>query len=92
MREQQQKVFVGPGSRISPSAEVENSILWENVVVSDGARIDRCVIADGVNIPPGEIISNAAVVRADVVAGITPPAKALKGEFKGANFVVPLYG
>jgi NDP-sugar pyrophosphorylase family protein len=92
MRERQQSVYVGPGSLISPSAEVENSILWENVVVGDGARIDRCVLADGVNIPPGEIISNAAVVRADVVAGIAPPAKALKGEFKGANFVVPLYG
>ena len=92
MREQQQKVYVGQGSRIIPSAEVENSILWENVVVGDGARIDRCVIADGVNIPSGEMISNAAVVRADVVSGITPPAKALKGEIKGANFVVPLYG
>jgi NDP-sugar pyrophosphorylase family protein len=92
MREQQQKVYLGPGSRISPSGEVENSILWERVVVGDGARIDMCVIADGVNIPSGEIISNAAVVRADLVAGITAPEKALKGEFKGANFVVPLYG
>jgi NDP-sugar pyrophosphorylase family protein len=92
MREQEQKVYVGQVSRISPSAEVENSILWEKVVVGDGARIERCVLADGVNIPAGEMISNAAVVRADLVAGITPPAKALKGEFKGANFVVPLDG
>ena len=62
-------------------------------IAHPGARmLLKHVIADGVNIPSGEMISNAAVVRADVVAGITPPAKALKGEFKGANFVVPLYG
>jgi NDP-sugar pyrophosphorylase family protein len=92
LREQQQKIYVGSGSRISPTADIENSILWENVIVGDDARINRCVLADGVNIPAGVTISDAAVVRADVVAGITPPAKALKGEFKGANFVVPLYG
>jgi len=30
------------------------------------------------------------VVRAALVLGKTPPAKALKGELRGENFVVPL--
>jgi hypothetical protein len=38
----------------------------------------------------GEIVEDAVVVRADLVAGKQVPAKALKGEVIGDNFVVPL--
>ena len=37
-----------------------------------------------------EVIENAAVVQAALVLGKAPPAKALKGELRGENFVVPL--
>jgi hypothetical protein len=43
-----------------------------------------------VTIPAGEVIEDAAVVRASLVEGRSPPAKALKGEIRGDNFVVPL--
>jgi hypothetical protein len=48
------------------------------------------VLADGVRIPQGEKVENAAVVRASLVRDSVPPAKALKGELRGENFVVPL--
>lgn len=80
----------GEGCKISSEAEVEDSVLWDNVVVDDGARIRRAVVGDRVKIAASEVIENAAVVCASLVRGKTPPSKALKGEFRGDNFVVPL--
>jgi ADP-glucose pyrophosphorylase len=64
--------------------------LWDDVSVEAGASVNRAILADGVRIRSGEVIENAAVVRSALVHGITPPAKALKGELRGENFVVPL--
>jgi NDP-sugar pyrophosphorylase family protein len=82
----------GEGCRLSPSSEVRDSVLWDNVRVDDEARVHRAVLGDGVIIPPGESVENAAVVRAELVRGEEPPPKALKGEFRGGNFVVSLSG
>jgi NDP-sugar pyrophosphorylase family protein len=80
----------GSGCEISGSADVSDAILWDNVRVESGAQVRRAVLADNVTIPAGEVIEDAAVVRASLVEGKTPPAKALKGEIRGDNFVVPL--
>jgi NDP-sugar pyrophosphorylase family protein len=80
----------GSGCEISGSAEVSEAILWDNVRVESGAQVRRAVLADNVTIQAGEVIEDAAVVCASLVNGKTPPAKALKGEFRGDNFVVPL--
>jgi NDP-sugar pyrophosphorylase family protein len=80
----------GSGCEISQSAEVSDAILWDNVRVESGARVRRVVLGDNVTIPAGEVLEDAAVVRASLVQGKTPPAKALKGEIRGENFVVPL--
>jgi hypothetical protein len=48
------------------------------------------VLGDRVCIAAGAEITNAIVVRAEMVAGKQPPSKALKGHVKGENFVVPL--
>ena len=80
----------GAGCEISGSAELEQSILWDNVVIENGARVKRAVLADNVKIGAGEIVEDAAVVRASLVRGKTPPPKALQGEFRGDNFVVSL--
>lgn len=82
--------IIGRNSTISEEATVRDAVLWENVHVEAGACVRRVVLADGVRVPAGETIENAAVVRAELVRGITPPAKALKGEVRGDNFVVPL--
>ena len=80
----------GAGCLISASAEVHEAILWDNVVVEDGARVSRAILADNVRIPRGAVMENVAVVCAPLVKGKEPPAKALQGEVRGDNFVVPL--
>ncbi len=82
--------FAGVRCRIPDPNSVSDSILWDNVSLGPGARINRVVLGDDVNIPSGEIIENSVVVQALLVRGRTPPAKALKGDFRGDNFVVPL--
>lgn len=83
-------VYSGRNPSIDREAEVREAILWDNVAVERGAHIRRAVLGDGVRIPAGERIEEAVVVRAELVSGITPPAKALKGHVRGENFVVPL--
>ena len=80
----------GPGCKISATAEVRESVLWDNVEVEAGARVKRAVLGDNVRIGAGEIVENAVVVCASLIQGKTPPANALKGEIRGDNFVVPL--
>ena len=81
---------VGNGCVVSEDADVSQAVLWDNVVIEAGARLRRVILADGVQIQSGEVIENAAVVPAALVRGKTPPEKALRGEVRGTNFVVPI--
>jgi NDP-sugar pyrophosphorylase family protein len=78
------------GANADISGEVVDSILWDDVVVGNGAKVTRAVLADHVKIAAGEVIDNAVVVPRMLVDGKTRPEKALPGEFRGENFVVPL--
>lgn len=82
----------GEGCQISQSATVEQSILWDNVTIESGARVVRAVLGDNVKISAGEVIADSAVVCASLIQGKVRPPKALKGEVRGDNFVVPLTG
>lgn len=42
---------VGTGVRIAPDARVERSVLWDDVVVEEGAMLKECVVADTVVVP-----------------------------------------
>jgi NDP-sugar pyrophosphorylase family protein len=90
LRDGGRDVFQGEGCNISSGAEVRESLLWDNVRVEDKTLVRRAVLGDGVVITSGENVVNAAVVRAELVRGFEPPPKALKGEFRGENFVVSL--
>lgn len=90
LRDTGRDVFQGEGCNISPGAEVRESLLWDNVRIEDKALVRRAVLGDGVVIRSGESVVNVAVVRAELVRGFEPPPKALKGEFRGENFVVSL--
>ena len=39
------------GAEISPTARIERSILWDDVIVEDGAMLKDCVVTDGVRVP-----------------------------------------
>ncbi|HXD29876.1 MAG TPA: NDP-sugar synthase [Pyrinomonadaceae bacterium] len=90
LAERGQTWFAGHAANIATGATVQNSILWDDVSVGEGASVNRAILADGVRIPAGETIENAVVVRAALVEGSPPPAKALPGEVRGENFVVSL--
>ena len=83
-------VHVGANPSIDRAAEVHEAVLWDNVTIERGAQVRRAVLGDGVRLRAGERVEDAVVVRSELVAGITPPAKALKGHVEGDNFVVSL--
>jgi NDP-sugar pyrophosphorylase family protein len=83
-------LYTGREASIDKQADVRESILWDDVIVEGGARVQRAILGDGVRVRAGDEVEDAAVVRAELVAGVTPPAKAPKGYVKGDTFVVPL--
>ncbi len=87
---QTEKIVKGANVKISASASVEDSVIWDNVSIADNAKISRTIIGDGVKIGAGENFENAAIVRADMLAHCDEiPEKSLKGEIVGENYVVP---
>ena len=54
---------VGPGGRIDASARVTHSILWDDVEVGAGVRLDECIVTDGVRVPAGASHRRAILVR-----------------------------
>lgn len=84
-------VHIGGNCKISPTATLSESVLWDNVEIGNSARLFRTVIGDGVIIEEGCVLENVAVVRADMVRKCREiPEKSLLGEFRGENYVVPL--
>jgi NDP-sugar pyrophosphorylase family protein len=90
LSENGETVSAGAGCKLSAAADISDSVLWDDVVIEPEARVKRAVIGDKVRIGSGEVVENAVVVCASLIQGKTPPPKALKGEFRGDNFVVPL--
>ena len=90
LKETGKPYVAGVNSVLSENASVIDSVLWDDVRVGAGARINKAVLADDVIIPDGAVIENAVVVPRALVEGKTRPEKALPGEFQGENFVVPL--
>lgn len=84
-------VCTGSGCSIADTAMVTNSVIWDDVTIGENARLDRTIIADGVKIEKGAVFQNVAIVRADMLSHTNEiPEKALRGEYIGDNYVVPL--
>jgi NDP-sugar pyrophosphorylase family protein len=90
LKAQGRDIDMGDNCVVDDASTVRESVLWNNVAVERGAHVRRVVIGDGVRVPAGQSLENVVVVRADLVAGKTPPAKAMKGRVEGDNFVVSL--
>ncbi len=90
LKEEGKSFVAGTQTVISPSATINESILWDDVEVGAGARVTRAILADDVKINAGEIIENAVVVPRQLIEGKKPPEKALPGHVQGENFIVPL--
>jgi NDP-sugar pyrophosphorylase family protein len=84
-------VCLGNRCEIEPSSNIRDSVLWDDVIVSEDTSLYRTIIADGVTIGPGEHFENAAIVRAEMVRSCEEiPEKAPKGYIQGDNYIVPL--
>jgi len=84
-------VFMGSDCLTAPGASIRDSVLWDRVVVGEGVSLYRTIIADGVQIQPGEHFENAAIVSAEMLRNCDEiPEKALKGYIQGENYIVPL--
>jgi NDP-sugar pyrophosphorylase family protein len=90
MEREGRNVFAGHESEIQDSGEVRECVLWDKVTIERGARVSRAVLGDGVRVRSNQIVQGAVMVRADLVAGKTSPAKAMKGYQHDDKFVVPL--
>jgi len=90
LRNQGSSVYAGRNATIDSSANVEDSILWDDVCIEAGATVRRAILGDRVRIREDDVIENCAVVRNEIIAGKKKPAKALTGETRGENFVVSL--
>jgi len=88
---QKEKIVRGENCKISVSATVKDSVIWDDVSIADGAQISKTIIADGVKIGRDERFENVAIVRAEMLTHCDEiPEKALKGYTHGENYVVPL--
>jgi NDP-sugar pyrophosphorylase family protein len=86
-----EKVCKGENCKVGNTATITDSILWDNVTVENGSKLNRVIIADGVTIKANEVYENVAIVSADMVKNCDEiPEKALKGYFYGETYIVPL--
>ncbi len=58
--------ILGARVKIGPDAVVRDSILWDDVVVDAGAKIDGAILADRVRVGSGAQISTGTVIGHDV--------------------------
>jgi mannose-1-phosphate guanylyltransferase len=55
----------GARSTIAESARIENSILWDDVEVGEGAMLRECVVTDGVQVPGDTSWIGVSIRRAE---------------------------
>jgi len=60
-----QTVQVGRRSVVDRSAQVTDSVIWDDARVGEGATLERCIVADNVEIPAGARFSNCAIIQKD---------------------------
>ena len=53
---------IGTGSRVDPSAVVTRTILWDDVVVEEDCRLTDCIVADGTHIPARTVCDRMVLV------------------------------
>ena len=72
----------GARARIDPTARVERSVLWDDVIVEAGALLRECVVTDGVVVPADTAWHGVSLRRA---AGELAPAEKRVGDLAVAN-------
>src|ERR1044071_6995931 len=73
LHEEGKSFVAGANAGIALPSAITDSILWDNVEVGGGARINRAILADNVKIGANEVIENAVVVPRQLVEGKKSP-------------------
>ncbi|MBV8363080.1 MAG: NDP-sugar synthase [Candidatus Eremiobacteraeota bacterium] len=58
-------VVVGRGCKIATATNIRDSVLWNNVIIEEGATIDEAIIASGSRVGAGAKIGKGSVVGHD---------------------------
>lgn len=58
-------VAQGAGTRVDPTARVEDSILWDDVQVGEGSLLKQCIVTDGAQVPEDTSWIGVTLRRAD---------------------------
>lgn len=67
-REGYRSLPVGAGSTVDPTASLTRTVVWDDAVVGAGCRLDECIVADGVTLPPGTTLQRRICLRASTGA------------------------
>ena len=90
LKERGQTSIAGRNCDVASTAQVSDSVLWDNVTVGSNAYVPRLYPRRRRSYLRRLSFRNAVVVRRELIEGKTPPEKAVGGHIEGENFVVPL--
>lgn len=83
--------IIGLNSEIGTSASIHESVIWDNVKIKNGAKLNRTIVCDDVVIGENETYENVAIVTGEMLNHCSEiPEKAIKGKMVGDNYIVPL--
>lgn len=57
--------LAGSRCRIHESAELQRTVVWDDVAIGPGARLRDCIVGDGARIAPGARFERCAIIPAD---------------------------
>jgi NDP-sugar pyrophosphorylase family protein len=66
-----QAALIEPGSRVSASARLSDTICWTGAVVEDGALLESCVVCSGACVPRGSRYHRSVLLPADEFGGVS---------------------
>ncbi len=64
-------VVLGAGCRVAGGARIERSICWDGVVIPNGVKMSRCIIAEAVELSPDmELVDKLVMPVGDDTSGL----------------------
>jgi len=78
LAEKESPRLIGARAKIHPSARLLRTVLWDDVTVGAGARLDDCIVGDGTLIPDGAAFARCAIVPA--VGQSAAPGERVEGD------------
>jgi mannose-1-phosphate guanylyltransferase len=56
-----QDSVIGSSVKVDPTSRVTASIIWDDVEVGAGCRVDQCIVTDAVRLPPGTVCRRSVI-------------------------------